>query len=152
MMLRLLDHLRRENAQLLAFVDALDAEYAAMQAGQFAALPALIERKAECLTRIAELDRLRDQEQRALGYSADLSGAQALAASGGVAMVHAWEQLQHSAREARRRNHRNGILVHTQLDFARQAMGFLKPGSQTLYGRDGTHAHQGGAGHSLARG
>ena len=152
MMLRLLEHLRREHAQVLALVAALDAEYTAMQAGHFAALPALIERKAECLAQIAELDRLRAQEQSALGYSADLRGAQALAASGGEALVQAWGLLQHSAREASRCNHRNGVLVHTQLDFARQALGFLKPGSQTLYGPDGTHARQGRAGHALGRG
>lgn len=152
MMLRLLDHLMRENAQLQDFMATLEAEYAAMQTGNFADLPALSERKTDCLAQIAQLDAWRDQEQRNLGYSPDQAGADALAQSGGPALQHAWEQLQRSAQQAREGNLRNGVLVHTHLDFTRQAIGFLKPGSQSLYGPDGAHARHGGPGHALGRG
>lgn len=152
MMLRLLDHLRRENAALIAFIDLLDTEYEAMQAGDFAALPALNARKSEGLVQLTLLDQWREQQLKVLGYSADQAGGDALAASGGEALQYAWQQLQQSARQAREHNHRNGLLVHTHLDFTRQALGFLKPGSPALYGPDGSHARPAGVGHRLGLG
>ncbi len=152
MMFRLLDQLRRQHVSLGEYIDVLDQEAAAMQGGDFAALPALVKRKAELGTLIAQLDREREAEQVALGYSADRAGADALAAAGGQALQSAWQQLQARAAGARERNHRNGVMVHTHLDFTREALRRAQPGSQALYGPDGGHAPGSGLGHRLASG
>jgi flagella synthesis protein FlgN len=147
----LLKQLTREQAALDQFLEVLNEEAAAMQAGRFDALAALTTRKTALLENIGEIDSLREQAQQALGFSADREGAHAAAQAGGALLEQAWEQLQASAHLARQGNHRNGVMIHTHLDFARQSLNFLQGGGQPLYGPDGSHT-RGSKGNPLAAG
>lgn len=152
MMFRLLDHLHRQHQSLGQYIEVLDQEASTMQSGDFAALPGLVRRKAELGALIAKLDQEREAQQVELGYGADRAGADAMAAAGGPALQSAWHQLQARAAGAKERNHRNGVMVHTHLDFTREALRRAQPGSQNLYGPDGSHAPASGTGHRLASG
>ncbi|HQS32638.1 MAG: flagellar biosynthesis protein [Polaromonas sp. 39-63-203] len=148
----LLNHLTQEHAAVGAFLELLDQEAAAMSQGNFAALPALAERKSHLIEQVALLDKQREIEQIGLGYAADRSGADAAAAAGGEVLQAAWRDLRERATQAREHNHRNGVMVHTHLDFTRQSINFLKASGQPLYGPDGTHHTGGGRGKRLATG
>ena len=148
----LLNHLTQEHAAVGAFLELLDKEAAAMSHGDFAALPALAERKSQLIEQVALLDRQRELEQISLGYAADRSGAESVAAAGGEVLQTAWRNLRELAMQAREHNHRNGVMVHTHLDFTRQSISFLKARGQPLYGPDGTHHTGTGQGNSLASG
>ena len=148
----LLDHLTQEHAAIGVFLELLDREAAAMSGGDFAALPALVERKAQLVEQIAQLDRQREMAQVGLGYAANQSGADSVAAAGGEALQGAWRDLREQAAQARACNHRNGVMIHTHLDFTRQSINFLKASGQPLYGPDGTHHTGAGKGNRLALG
>lgn len=135
----LLNDLILENAAIGAFIELLDQEADAMTRGNFSALPELAERKSQQAEKISLLRRQRETEQLTLGYAADRSGADAAAAAGGEALQQAWHNLQAQAAQARESNHRNGVMIHTHLDFTRQAIGFLQASGKPLYGPDGTH-------------
>lgn len=148
---RLLDHLTQEHAAIGEFIELLDAEAQAMTDGDFANMPGLAERKSQLADQIALLDRLREVEQLALGYAANRSGADA-AAVGNNALQKVWSSLLGRATQAHERNHRNGVMIHTHLDFTRQAISFLQASGQPLYGPDGTHKTGTGSGNRLALG
>ena len=148
---RLLDHLTQEHAAIGEFIELLDAEAQAMTDGDFANMPGLAERKSQLADQIALLDRLREVEQLALGYAANRSGADA-AAVGNNALQKVWSSLLERATQAHERNHRNGVMIHTHLDFTRQAISFLRASGQPLYGPDGTHKTGTGSGNRLALG
>lgn len=148
---RLLDHLTQEHAAIGEFIELLDAEAQAMTDGDFANMPGLAERKSQLADQIALLDRLREVEQLALGYAANRSGADA-AAVGNNALQKVWSSLLERATQAHERNHRNGVMIHTHLDFTRQAISFLQASGQPLYGPDGTHKTSTGSGNRLALG
>lgn len=148
---RLLDHLTQEHAAIGEFIELLDAEAQAMTDGDFANMPGLAERKSQLADQIALLDRLREVEQLALGYAANRSGADA-AAVGNNALQKVWSSLLERATQAHERNHRNGVMIHTHLDFTRQAISFLQASGQPLYGPDGTHKTGTGSGNRLALG
>lgn len=142
----LYQHLMHEREAVQAFIEVLDQEAEAMRTGLFGALPELAQRKSELVSQISQLDARRELGQVRLGYSADRPGADALAAAAGPAVQEAWAQLCELALQAHERNHRNGVMVHTHLDFTRQAIGFLKAGSKPLYGPDGAHHTGNGTG------
>lgn len=148
---RLLDHLTQEHAAIGEFIELLDAEAQAMTDGDFANMPGLAERKSQLADQIALLDRLREVEQLALGYAANRSGADA-AAVGNNALQKVWSSLLERATQAHERNHRNGVMIHTHLDFTRQSISFLQASGQPLYGPDGTHKTSTGSGNRLALG
>lgn len=148
----LLQQLTREHAAVGAFVALLNKEADAMTAGQFNSLPELAERKSHLADQIAVLGRQRESEQIRLGYAADGSGADAAAAAGGEALQKAWDDLRERAAQAHECNYRNGVMIHTHLDFTRQAISFLKVSGKPLYGPDGTHNTGSGNGNSLAIG
>lgn len=64
----------------------------------------------------------------------------------------AWQDVLDSAAAAHIRNHRNGVMIHTHLDFTRKTLGFLQASGQPLYGPDGSHKSGGGGRISLAQG
>jgi len=146
-----LQHLAQEHAAVDAFIALLDQEADAMLQGRFADLPALTERKSQLADRLAILGRQRENEQMRLGYRGDRQGAEALAAAAGPALQKAWRALSASAAQAHERNHRNGVMIHTHLDFTRQSIGLLKAGGQSLYGPDGNHSSR-ASGNRLAAG
>lgn len=147
----LVDLLSREHAAVGVFLELLGQEAQAMTEGAFAELPGIAERKARMAEQIAHIGSRRDAQQEALGYGPGRRGADAAAAAGDAVLKSAWHALLARAQEARDLNHRNGVMVHTHLDFTRQTLNFLKAGGQPLYGPDGTH-QSGGNGNRLAVG
>jgi len=147
-----LNHLTLEKAAIGAFIELLDLEAEAMTRGDFTALPELARRKSLQADEISFLRSQRETKQLALGYAADRSGADAAAAAGGQVVQDAWRQLQACAAQARERNHRNGVMIHTHLDFTRQSISFLQASGQPLYGPDGTHHTGVGQGNTLGVG
>lgn len=87
-----------------------------------------------------------------MGFTADRAGAQACAAAGGQTFQHAWSSLLERAQQAREHNHRNGVMIHTHLDFTRQSISFLQARGQPLYGPDGSHHAGAASGNRLAVG
>lgn len=148
----LLDHLAQEEAAIGQFIDLLDQEAAAMTHGNFSDLPQLANQKSQLADQIVLLSHRREMEQVSLGYAAGRSGADAIAAAGGEALQTAWHDLRERAALAHQRNHRNGVMIHTHLDFTRQSISFLQAKGQPLYGPDGTHSTGAGSGNSLAVG
>ncbi|OGA98071.1 MAG: flagellar biosynthesis protein [Burkholderiales bacterium RIFCSPHIGHO2_12_FULL_61_11] len=148
----MLNHLTLEHAAIGAFIDLLDREAEAMTRGDFTALPELARRKSRQADEISVLRHQRETEQLALGYAADRSGAADAAAAGGKALQNAWRELQACSAQARERNHRNGVMIHTHLDFTRQSICFLQASGQPLYGPDGTHHAGIGLGNTLGLG
>ncbi|MFI5446007.1 flagella synthesis protein FlgN [Polaromonas sp. UC242_47] len=148
----LLNHLTRECVAVGEFLELLDQEANAMTHGDFSSLPALTERKAQLADQIALLSRQRETEQLRLGFTTDRSGSDAAAAAGGESLQNAWQQLKERAALAREHNYRNGVMIHTHLDFTRQAINFLHAGGQSLYGPTGTHHMGASNGNTLAQG
>lgn len=148
----LLQHLTQEHAAVAEFLGLLMLEADAMTQGHFAALHELAERKSKLADKVALLGRQRENEQMRLGYKADRSGAEAAVAAGGQALTQAWIQLRECAAQAHARNHANGVMIHTHLDFTRQAISSLKSSGQPLYGPDGAHYAGAASGNSLAVG
>lgn len=147
----LVDLLSREHAAIGVFLELLGQEAQAMADGHFAELPGIAERKARMAEQIAAIGQRRDAQQQAMGHGPGRSGAEAAAAAGDAALKTTWRELLARATQARDLNHRNGVMVHTHLDFTRQTLNFLKAGGQPLYGPDGTH-RSGGNGNRLAVG
>jgi len=131
-------HLAEEYAAIGVFIELLDQEAEAMTQGNFAALPGLAENKSQLADQIAFFGRQREREQMDLGYAAGRSGADAMAAAGGETLQQAWRDLRAHAAQAHERNHRNGVMIHTHLDYTRQSISFLQASGQPLYGPDGT--------------
>jgi flagella synthesis protein FlgN len=152
MSIQLLAHVSREFAATSQFLELLELEAQAMTSGDFAALPALAQRKSELADQLAVLNTEREKEQLAMGYPAGSVGAQACAASGGPALKQAWSGLLACATLAREHNHRNGVMIHTHLDFTRQSISFLQAKGQPLYGADGSHHAGSASGNRLAIG
>lgn len=148
----LLAHLTKERSAVDAFLELLDHEAEALIKGDFASMPGLTERKEQLADHIAKLDDERERQLAALGFSVDRSGADAAAAAGGESLQQAWQQLLECAAQARSRNNRNGVLIHTHLDYTRQSINFLRPSAQSLYGPDGKHKAELGNVNSIAAG
>ena len=148
----LLDHVTREHAAIGAFLEVLDQEVQAMNQRDFINLSRLTERKSQLTDEIAAIGHQREIEQVRLGYGSDRHGADAAAEAGGDVLQNAWRRLLERATQARDGNHRNGVMIHTHLDFTRQTIGFLQARGQPLYGPDGTHKTGTSSGHSRALG
>lgn len=148
----LLNHLTREHAAIGEFLELLDREADAMTSGEFTSLSGISEHKSQLADQIAFFGRQRAMEQVALGYASDRSGTDAAAAAGGEELQTAWHDLLTYAAQARERNHRNGVMIHTHLDFTQQSIRYLQASGQPLYGPDGTHSTGAGNGTSLAVG
>ncbi|CDS50403.1 Flagellar biosynthesis protein FlgN [Polaromonas sp. CG9_12] len=152
MSISLLQRLTLEHGAVDEFVVLLNQEADAMTQGRFMDLAHLAERKSQLADRIAILTRHRENEQMALGYRADRSGVEAATAAGGPLLQDAWRHLQSSAAQAHERNHANGVMIHTHLDFTRQSINFLKSAGRPLYGPDGSHYSGTASGNHLATG
>lgn len=148
----LLNCLTLELGAVTEFLDLLDQEASAMVQGRFTDLPRLAEHKTQLADQIVAARRHRENDQVAQGFSADRSGAEAATAAGGPLLQDAWSKLQARATQAHERNHANGVMVHTHLDFTRQAIHFLKSSARPLYGPDGTHHSGTASGKRLAVG
>lgn len=149
---RLHDLLISEVATIDLFIALLEDEAKAMSDGNFAELPKLAARKSALADQIAVLGQQRKAEQLALGYPAGRLGADTASAAGGKELQQAWQALLSRAEVAKERNHRNGVIVRTQLEFMRQTIRFLQADEQPLYGSDGSARTGAGSGKSLASG
>ena len=123
-----------------------------MTEGAFASLPVLADNKSRLADQIAFLGRQREAEQIALGHACGRDGAHAAAATGNQALQNAWRDLLALAAQAHACNHRNGVMIHTHLDFTRQSIGFLQQSGRPLYGPDGIHKTGTPSGNRLALG
>lgn len=141
----------REHLAIGVFLELLDQEAEAMTHGDFAKLPGLAARKSQQADEIAYMGLQRETEQVALGFVTGRSGADAAAASD-EALQNAWRDLLNLAAQAHECNHRNGVMIHTHLDFTRQSISFLQASGKPLYGPDGTHKTGASSGNSLALG
>lgn len=148
----LLSLLTQEVSAVGEYIDLLDQEANALSDSNFANLPLLAERKSTLADHISGLGQRRDQEQLALGYPAGRAGAEAACAAAGPALVQAWADLLACATLANSRNQRNGVMIHTHLDFTRKTISFLQNSGQPLYGPDGGHRTGAGGGSRLASG
>lgn len=144
--------LRREIAAIKVFVELLDREADAMSAGDFAQLGELATQKSEAAEQIELLEQQRESEQLALGFPVGRAGADAACASGGADMVKTWHSLLAHAALAQQHNQRNGLIVHTQLDFTQQSIRFLQNRDKPLYGPDGSASAGATSGKSLGHG
>lgn len=125
-------------AVLTEFTQVLDQEALAMGEGRFGDLPPLIARKSELARQLGELDQERQSLQRS-------------ASSTALEEEPAWQLLRALASQARQANQRNGQMVHTLLDFTRQALASLQGQQRSLYGSDGRPS-AGTTGRTLAAG
>ena len=141
----------REHLAIGVFLELLDQEAEAMTHGDFAKLPGLAARKSQQADEIAYMGLQRETEQLALGFVTGRSGAAAAAASD-EALQNAWRDLLNLAAQAHECNHRNGVMIHTHLEFTRQSISFLQASGKPLYGPDGTHKTGASSGNSLALG
>ncbi|OUL98616.1 flagellar biosynthesis protein FlgN [Variovorax sp. JS1663] len=148
----MLSHLLAEKSCVEEFLDVLDDEAQAMQAGLFADLGALTERKSGLLDRMATLDRARESTQVAMGFEPGRAGADAAATAAGATARQTWAELLTLAERAKAGNHRNGSMVHGQLDFTRNALHYLQATALPFYGPDGIRRAVGGGGTRLALG
>lgn len=148
----LLACLTREQAAIKVFIELLDQEAKAMTDGNLAHLPELAKLKSELAEQIKLLGQQREHEQLALGHAGDRRGAAAACAAGGKATLQAWHNLLECATQAREHNRRNGVMVHTHLDFTRQTIRFLQASAQPLYGPDGNQNTGTSGGNRLAVG
>ena len=144
--------LSRERAAIQTYIELLDEEARALGESDFARLPELARLKSETAVQITALEQQRDQVQLGLGYPPGRAGAEAACAVGGPELARTWQEVLVSAEAAHTRNHRNGVMIHTQLEFTRQTLGFLRSSGQPLYGPDGSHKSGSSGGVSLAQG
>ncbi|AMO98826.1 flgN family protein [Collimonas arenae] len=151
-MSHMLDHLQQERAVMDAFLELLDREAEALIQSRFDELPMITEQKAQLADRINVLEHEREQRQLAAGFPTAREGGDAAAAAGDSELQQVWQDLLARAAQARDSNHRNGIMIHTHLDFVRQSINFLRAHGQSLYGPDGKHRVGLGNGHTLASG
>lgn len=144
--------LQQERIVMDSFLELLDQEAAALIQSRFDDLQLITERKAQLAERINAMEQERERQQRQGGYALTREGGDAAAAAGGNELQTLWRELLARAAQARENNHRNGIMIHTHLDFVRQSINFLRAHGQSLYGADGKHQVGLGNGHSLASG
>jgi flagella synthesis protein FlgN len=148
----LLSHLLAEKACVEEFLAVLDEEAEALQRGLFADLGPLTERKTGLLDRMAALDRARESAQVAMGFEPGRAGADAAAIAAGPTAQKTWAELLALAERAKADNRRNGSMVHSQLDFTRDALHYLQATALPFYGPDGVRRAVGGSGTRLALG
>ena len=144
--------LQQERVVMDNFLELLDQEAEALIQSRFDDLQLITERKAQLAERINALEQERERQQRQAGYALTREGGDAAAAAGGNELQTLWRELLARAAQARENNHRNGIMIHTHLDFVRRSINFLRAHGQSLYGADGKHQVGLGNGHSLASG
>jgi flagella synthesis protein FlgN len=136
-MTTLLAHLCAEISCVNDFLAALAREEKAMLDGRFHDLAAITEEKTRLMDRMAELDRVRESTQCALGFEPGRDGATAAANAAGEATEQAWKSLLDLAEQARNANRHNGSMVYSHLDFTQRALHFLQASTELFYGPDG---------------
>jgi flagella synthesis protein FlgN len=139
----LIADLAAENSAVQRFIAVLNTEQRALKENFADSLEKLAQEKSALAT---ELNRLQTKRERAAAGTP--GGVKTwIARTGGAAAVKSWLELMGLAREAKRLNHVNGILIDTLLRNNRQALNLLQGAAQraSLYGADGrTQTYSGG--------
>lgn len=132
----LLAELAAETGVVVRFIALLKVEQRALKEGHVDSLKQLAQEKSAL---VMELGRRQAKRERDAS-TADGAAIDAwIARNGGTAAMRNWLQLLDHAREARRLNHINGILIDTLTRNNRKALNMLQGAAQraTLYGPDG---------------
>jgi flagella synthesis protein FlgN len=120
------------------FIALLKTEQRALKEGFVDALEQLAQEKS---TLVSELNRLETKRDRAATAAGANGGALQswIAREAGMAGTTLWLELLDLAREARRINQVNGILIDTLMRNNKQALNLLQAAAQraSLYGPDG---------------
>ena len=132
----LLAELAAETLAVTRFIALLKIEQRALKEGFVDSLKQLALEKSTLVTELRRRNAKRERD----ASTADSAGIDAWVASkGGPAATRSWLELLAQAREARRLNHLNGILIDTLMRNNRQALNMLQGAAQraSLYGPDG---------------
>lgn len=148
----LIDVMQREAQAALAFADTLQQERAAIRAGDFQALAALIEAKQNLAQDIARLAAARQAQMAAQGIRIGPQ-RQLIGLNVDPAVAQAWRDLALAARGAADATALTGAVVNAHLKYTSEALQTLRQrgDNATLYGRDG-RTETGPRGVSLATG
>jgi flagellar biosynthesis protein FlgN len=132
----LLAELAAETTIVSRFLALLKVEQRALKEGYVDSLQQLAQEKSTLVTELR--GRQAKRERDATSANSAAIGAW-IARRGGMAATRRWLALLDLAREARRLNHLNGILIDTLMRNNRQALNVLQTAAQraTLYGPDG---------------
>jgi flagellar biosynthesis protein FlgN len=134
----MLADLEAEKLVLTRFLGLLKTEQRALKEGFVDALEQLSQEKSKLVGELNKLEAARDQA--AARATADGSAIESwIAREGGVPATQCWLELIDSAREARRINQINGVLIDTLMRNNRRALNMLQTAAQraSLYGPDG---------------
>jgi flagella synthesis protein FlgN len=134
----MLAELGAEKLALTRFISLLKTEQRALKEGFVEALEQLAQEKSAL---VGELNRLEAKRARdAAQVGCDGAGTAAwVAREGGMQATNMWLEMLDLAREARRLNQVNGILIDTMMRNNKQALNVLQAAAQraSLYGPDG---------------
>jgi flagellar biosynthesis protein FlgN len=147
--------LEAEGEAFDGFVGILEAEAAALNAGDVDALIALAQSKSEKVALLSRLSESRRAFLRSAGFSPDRLGmSEWLVAHGGndgQRLSGLWSALLDRAVRAQQLNEANGALIESRLRFNQAALASLQAAARqtTFYGPDGTTRLSGGKGRDL---
>ncbi len=134
----LLADLNAEKLAVTRFISLLKTEQRALKEGFVDALEQLAQEKS---TLVGQLNQIEAKRDRNAGHAgASVAGIESwITREGGMAATTCWQELLELAREARRINQINGILIDTLVRNNKQALNLLQSAAQraSLYGPDG---------------
>jgi flagella synthesis protein FlgN len=134
-----------EHATLEAFASLLVYEEKALAAvSPLETLPAIVEQKTELTTKLATLEKQRDDQLREMGLPGGWRGME-LAGADDTRLANQWKLLQDVVERARRANMRNGMMIRVRMNYNEKALAVLRGGSPrggaaSVYGPDGRMA------------
>lgn len=131
----------KETGLVQQFIELLRQEQSALQLGEPARLPALVEAKTSLVDALNKISSERNQFLSQQGLVGDKAGMQAWLDSNPKekALRKSWNHLLELAAEARELHRQNGQLIHLHLQSTHEALGVLtqKMQKSLLYGPDG---------------
>jgi flagellar biosynthesis protein FlgN len=134
----LLAELNAEKQAVTRFIALLRTEQRALKEGLVDSLEQLAQEKSVLVGELNGLEARRDRNAASAG--ADGAGIESwIGRVGGMQATRCWLELLDLAREARRINQINGILIDTLMRNNKQALNLLQAAAQraSLYGPDG---------------
>jgi len=142
-----------ESTGLLLLSELLEREHGLLAAGDVTGLTAAINERQRCVGGIARVDEERRSICRALNYSLDAKGLEALLrwCDPQGTLSSRWADCAAAAARCRVLNDRNGAMVSTQLQHVRARLGALLQNTREslTYRRNGGYS-QGSVGRVLA--
>jgi flagella synthesis protein FlgN len=135
----LLSYVLQEIDLIKELVDLLNQEEQAMLKGDFDKLPNLAKNKIITIDKTAKVSLERITKQVTLGFDQGKSGADDAAKEAGNGSVYQdkWLELINLSRTAHNSNTRNGVMIHTHLNYIDKSIRFIKESDQSLYSSNG---------------